>query len=744
MDIEADKIGLVVKENHGTIKQFIETTAHKSLPNSIPSPQSFVGREEYLKELREAYGKGSRSFVLSGTGGVGKTALALQFAKEIAGEYQAKVFVEMQGMSKTPLSARDAMFDIVRQFEREISAEISKAQLKQLFVQFVQNQSTLIVLDNAANLESVEILQQAAACFIITSREAFALTSGESLKISQMSPEDARQLLFATCRNEKRFEGRADELAELAGYLPMALKPLASILKEDELETVADLIERYRDKKELLKERVPDYENLTVEASFELSYEKLSDEMKERWRCLSVFPADFDEAAIAAVLKVSIGKAKSVQKQLRRFSLLELNTENRRYSMHDIIRVFISEKLSENDRLQALFRYSLHYGSILLLTNESKDGDISSRFTNTLKLIDMEWSNFIVGQEWAADNIKSSGQIAKLCCDYAIVHLFRFRLLPREYINWQLSGLDAANRINNKGLEGTFLQNIGNTYKILGDYQKSIDYHLQSLTVARNLNHRQGEGQCLGNLGSVYKSLGQYRKAIEYYEQSLVISREIHNYQNEALTIGNLGEAYRYLGDFHKAIIYQEQALKARLEIKDLAGEGASLSCLGNIYEDMGDSHRAINYHERSLVISKEIGDLVQESKDLGNLGSAYQSLGEYQKAIDLHKQSLTISHKISNREDECICLGNIGTAYGNLDMHNKAIDCFEQCLKISSEIGDKLSKGASLTNLGTTYKRLHENEKACHFWKEALAIFEAIESPNANVVRQLIETNGC
>ena len=87
-----------------------------------------------------------------------------------------------------------------------------------------------------------------------------------------MPPEDARKLLFEIA-DEQRFDGRADELAYLAGYLPMALKPLAAILAEDELETAADLIERYRDKKQLLNERVPDYDDLTIEASFELSYE---------------------------------------------------------------------------------------------------------------------------------------------------------------------------------------------------------------------------------------------------------------------------------------------------------------------------------------------------------------------------------------------------------------------------------------------------------------------------------------
>ncbi len=143
-----------------------------TLPNSIPSISNFVGREDYLAELREFYKNGARCFVLHGTGGVGKTAMALQFAGAIAGEYAAKVYVEMNGMSENPLSARGAMFDVVRQFEREIPADISDAQLKELFVQKAQNQPTLIVLDNAASFDKTSISKSENASTPIFARES--------------------------------------------------------------------------------------------------------------------------------------------------------------------------------------------------------------------------------------------------------------------------------------------------------------------------------------------------------------------------------------------------------------------------------------------------------------------------------------------------------------------------------------------------------------------------------------------
>lgn len=619
------------------------------LPNTIPSISSFVGREEYLAELRELHKNGGRCFVLNGIGGVGKTALALQFAGEIGGQYEAKVFVDMQGMGKNPLSARDAMFDIVvRQFGQEVPADIPAAQLKALFIQLAQSQPTLILLDNAEKKESVEALMQAGACFIVTSRQSFVLTGGKSRQIVKMTPEDARNLLFSIAR-EERFEGQANNLAYLAGYLPMALKPLAALLAEDELESAANLIEKYRNKQALLKERVPDYEDLTVEASFELSYEALPDEMKERWQRLSVFPADFDEPAIAAVLNISADEAKETQRLLRKFNLLEVNPETKRFNLHDLIRAFTDAKLSDGERFPTQFLHAAYYVEVLYSTNEIRANDRENGFLIALRLIDADWNNITTGQKWTAENTERHNAIAELCCHYSVNDLLPLRLHPRESIVWQTSSLKAAREINNKIFEGNLSQNLGVAYQDLGEYRKAIEYHEQALNIAREISHRQGEGQCLGNLGNAYHRLGEYRNAIEYYEQALAIAREIGNRFSESNNLSNMGSAYRYLGEYRKAIEYYEQSLVITGEIGDRQGEGNSLGNMGNAYHNLGEYRKAIEYDEQALNIAREIGDRFGEGRSLGNMGSAYDSLGEREKACDLWKEAVSILEAIES-----------------------------------------------------------------------------------------------
>lgn len=687
-DINAEKIGQVINNPKGKVEQHIHNYANQpTLPNSLRTTINFIGREEHLNKLRESYQKGSRCFVLHGTGGVGKTALALQFAEEIASEYAAKIRVDMNGMNESPLSARDAMFNVIREFERQISADIPDAQLKNLFAQFVQNQTTLIVLDNAASKESVEFLMDVRACFITTSREAFDLTGGESWKILQMLPEDARKLLFENGGGERRFEGRAEELAELAGYLPMALKTLASILKEDELETAADLIEQYRDKKELLKERVPDYNNLTIEASFELSYEVLSDEMKERWRRLSVFPADFDQTAITAILNISADKAKAIQKRLRRFSLLEVNTKTRRFNLHDLIRVFVDTKLSDDERFEVQLLHARYYSLIPQKAHEIKLKNTKDSYLNALSLIDSEWENIVAGQRWAASLVEQNEYAAMFCLDYSGTgrELIKLRLHLHENIKWLESGLIAARLLNSP---------------------TSLANHLTGLGIAHK------------DLGKFHKSNDEYRKAIQYYEQALPIHRSNLDWTNICKVLCNLGNIYLLIPNYLEAEKCCEESLKLGLRITDeyncKENECGTLSILGHISLGRERCDEAIGFFNAALAHSNE--NPLIGSKILGSLGDAYGNLGNY-------------NFRLRRKEE-------------SLNNYKKSGEYSEKALRIADELKDRRGINEFSEKLilaGSACMRLSDEETACHLWKQAITILQKYNLPKANEYQEMI-----
>jgi tetratricopeptide (TPR) repeat protein len=224
------------------------------------------------------------------------------------------------------------------------------------------------------------------------------------------------------------------------------------------------------------------------------------------------------------------------------------------------------------------------------------------------------------------------------------------------------------------------------------------------LAAARNLKRRDYEGAALNSIGIAWRLLGEMRKAIELHEQALVIAREIGNRRGEGQTLGNLGIAWANLGEMRAAI----------------------------------------EFFEQSLIVAREIGERRDENEALGDLGSAWRLLGETGKAIEFHEQSLTIVREIGDRRGEGNALSNLGNAWGDLGETYKAIELHEQALVIAREIGNRSGEGIALFNMSLSADNLGDRARAIAMAEEALKIFEAIESPHAEMVRsQLAEWRG-
>ncbi|HEX8266419.1 MAG TPA: tetratricopeptide repeat protein [Pyrinomonadaceae bacterium] len=671
----------------------------KSVPvllSNLPTVRDFVGRGDDLDALREFYENGKRVFLLHGVPGVGKTALAFEFAHKIKGEYATHIFVDMQGLNHPVLAAEAAMYEIVKQFEPNTPANITPNELQGLYTQFLSKHKTLLVLDNADDEQQIEPLNVVDdSCLLVTSRRRFALSGGMLCEVGKMLPSDAKKLLVSIC---ERIGKKAGGLAKRCGRLPLALRAVASALEKNRLISVESYIAKLQDRKERLRLADPTRKNLTVEAAFDLSYEMLDADLQLRWRQLAVFPADFAADGAAAIWETD--DATDTLNDLDGYSLLEVNEETGRFTLHDLARDYTTEKLTEEDFATLRLLHVRHYAEFLRFVQIERKYD----YQNALNLLDLEWNNIMVGQKWSAELAEIDKRTALLCFDYLgyVNEFIIMRLHPRDYIERQIVGLAIAQKLENRFGESLCLGNLGNAYLLLGDYRKVIEYHEQSLLIQREIGGRQGESASLGNLATAYSSLGDYRKAIEYNKQALEIDREFGNRLGEAQVLGNLGNAYCRLGDYGKAIDYQQQSLSLLQKIGNRKGQGVALGSLGIAYGRLGDYRKAIDYNEQYLQISQEIGDQQGQGLALGNLGSNYGRLGDYRKAIKYSEQSLLIQR----------------------------------------EIGDRQGEGISLGNLGSAYDSLGEMEKACGLWRESLAILESIESPNANIFRQLLAEN--
>ena len=590
--------------------------------------------------------------------------------------------------------------------------------LQALYNSVLAGKHVLILLDNAADGKQVEPLIPPKDCaLLITSRKKFSLPGmPEPFFLGALEPSDARDLLLRIC---PRVGGQAEKMAMLCGCLPLALRAAASLLAVKSDLNPSSYLEELRSERTRLKKIGKEGVELDVEASFNLSYTRLSAEMVSVFRQLSVFPSDFDAQAEEIVCEDESHRNLS---ELVPLSLVVF-LEDGRYRLHDLSRVFADSRLEADAREPVQQRHAKHYQELLWKANELflQGGDSLS---NGLIQFDTDWANMLKGQEWAKINAFKSREIAEICSNFAWTGaILNLRLHPLMNIEWLEAALVASRKIENQNAEGAHLGNLGNAYSDLGQPVKAIEYYEQALKIAREIGDRRSEGNGLGSLGLAYSHLGELRKAIEYYEQALKIAREIGDRLNEGNSLNNLGMAYSDLGETQKAIEYNEQALAISREIGDRQGEGNHLGNLGLAYTNLGEMRKAIKYDKQALKVARKIGDRRGEGCCLGNLGMAHSHLGEMRKAIKYCEQALKISRKIGDRLNEGNHLNNLGNAYLDLGEMRKAIEFHEQALKISREIGDRRGEGCCLGNLGNAYYYLGEMRKAIEYYEQALAI---------------------
>ena len=698
----------------------------------------FVGRDEHIETITACLRdqRGAAISAIGGQGGVGKTELAFYVAGRVRDLYpDGQVLVDLRGLEAKPTTPSEAMRDVLLRLAPDQQLPDNDQHLVGLYQGLPAERRVLILADNAKDSEQVaSLVPKPPSAMLITSRQSIPLPGVEVVDLDQLPGPEAETLLRGILGEDRASDDEIARLAELCGYLPLALRAAGERLAGARtLSTAAYLEKLERDRGDLR------YQGKEVMAVLAGSVEALGHdqaELVEKWRSLAVFPAPFDRPAAEAVAELDDEELAVLVSR----NLILFDENEDRFRLHDLFRDLAREGLTDASEYVAAKRHSRHFLGVETTAGarhiEDKEG-----FFAGLRVFDRERAHIEAGQAWAAAHAEADDDAALFAQSYPLraAFILGLRQHARDQIAWLEISAHAARKLGNRREEGAALGNLGLGYSALGETRKAIEYHEQDLAIARETGDRRGEGSALGNLGIAYGALGETRKAIEYYEQGLAIARETGDRRGEGSALGNLGNAYSELGETRKAIEYYEQDLAIARETGDRRGEGSALGNLGNAYSELGETRKAIESYEQVLDIARETGDRRGEGNALGNLGVAYRALGETRKAIESYEQHLAIARETGDRRGEGNALGNLGLGYSALGETRKAIEYYEQQLGITGETGDRRGEGNALHNRAEALAKLGRREDAIVDARAALAICEEIEDPTIDQTRQLL-----
>jgi transcriptional regulator with XRE-family HTH domain len=317
--------------------------ATRALPRDIAS---FTGREPEIESILAAVtGTGAGGVVdicaVGGMAGVGKTALAVHAAHRLADSFpDGQVFLPLHGHTpgQQPVDPADALASLLQ--ASGIPAQGIPDGLEPralLWRDRLAGRRMLLMLDNAASSGQVApLLPGDGECLVlVTSRRHLGDLPGAvtPVLLDVLTPEQAADMFTRLAPRAAGSPGEVAEVAELAGFLPLAISLLARLFARHRSWTLADLAAETRAR---LLTLTAEHENIA--AAFEMSYRHL-DPARQRFFCLlGLHPgASFEPYAAAALAGTGLDEAAGLLDGLHGEGLLT-ETGHRRYGMHDLLR----------------------------------------------------------------------------------------------------------------------------------------------------------------------------------------------------------------------------------------------------------------------------------------------------------------------------------------------------------------------------------------------------------------------
>ncbi len=535
------------------------TPAGITVPRQLPTPvPHFAGRSGELALLDRALpaaasngaaaAAGVTICAISGTAGVGKTALALHWAHRVASRFpDGQLYANLRGFDPGGGPADPA--DVLRGFLDALGVPPERRPadadgLAALCRSVLAGRRMLVLLDNAADGAQVRpLLPASPACLVIvTSRDDLAALAAREgarlLRLDVLSAPEASELLIARLGPERAAAepSAVPELATLCARLPLALSVVvarAAAAPNLPLPALAAELTELAGRLDALDAGDPAANVRTV---LSLSYRHLPEPAARMFRLLGLHPGpDISAAAAASLTGAAPAAARAALRGLTRASLLTEVTPGR-YAFHDLLRVYAAEQYNAADGIEAATRRLLdHY---LHTAHRAQQLLYPGR-----ELIGLDPPAAGVSPE--AFSGKASALAWLEAEDQVLLKVTE--LAARAGFDVHASRLPVV---------------LYTFHHVCGPWlTRARACCLQAIELCQAIGYSPGEAGTWDTLGVVLHRLGRPDEAVPCFLRAASLSREMGVRYDLAMTLAHLGETYHAVGDSRGARAAWDEAL---------------------------------------------------------------------------------------------------------------------------------------------------------------------------------------
>jgi tetratricopeptide (TPR) repeat protein/transcriptional regulator with XRE-family HTH domain len=739
-----------------------ERVVPRQLPAAVPA---FVGRRDQLAALSKALAQPGGTAVITaigGTAGVGKTALALQWAHQSAAEFpDGQLFVNLRGFdpSGTPVAPGDAVRGLLDALgvPADRLPQSVEAQLG-LYRSLLTGKRMLVVLDNARDAAQVRpLLPGSPACrVIVTSRNLLtglaALEAAHPVILDVLTGTEASQLLQRRL-GATRVAAEADAAAQIiesCARLPLALCVIAARAAMRPDLSLAQVAVGLAECSSLDAFAAGGDPAADVRAALSWSCRQLDSAAARAFGLVGLHPGpEFDRYAVAALTGTTAGHAGQVLDTLARACMIQPCGPDR-YGMHDLLRGYARELAagSEEERaaLTRLFDYYLHTASAAVDTvfpaDQYRRPAIPPPDTPVPAVtseaaarawLDTHRPSLVAAAPHMAEN-GWAGHAVRLS---AI--LFRYLAFGAHYPEATIvhgSACRAAHSISDRAAEALALNYLSHADFRLGRYQQAISQLKRSLAAYQEAGDPVGRANVLSNLGYVEFHEGRCQQGVRHLEQALTVLRKADDPVGKACVLTNFGFTALRQGRYQQATDYLNEALALNREVGDMYGVAWTLTNLGEADLLQGRYRQAASHLREALALCRQIGGRNNEPDVLALLGIADLRQGSYQQAASHLNQALTLCQQTNDMSALAAALNGLGEVLSATARTADARTQHAAALKAASQAGEKYEQARAHAGLARAYQANGDTGKARHHNREALTRYTELGAPEAGQIK--------
>ncbi|KAE8390738.1 hypothetical protein BDV23DRAFT_183253 [Aspergillus alliaceus] len=754
--------------------------------SAVPAIEEFIGREDDLNRLWDYLQPRSpptrKVAVLHGLGGIGKTQLAIHFARKHKVDFSAIFWLSGKDRSALVSSLSSCLSRIQGQpadlkATNEEEAEQRANQVLQ-WLAMPGNTRWLIIFDN---IDHYSPLQGHGDCgydiyeffpkadhgsIIITSRLQGLTELGKSFPVQKLMHKDAIQLLLQSstfsAEDIARTGAEQDiiDLASLLDGLSLAIVIAGAFMRQTGT-NFKEYTELYRTSWFNLQSQsgpTRHYQQGNMIQTWMITYQEIQKRDPIAAKLL-LFLAFFDNQDIwyelihsgmdysdpPAWFKTAVSTKLVFKTKLRvliKFSLVETGQQEGSYTLHPVVQDWCTHIAASKDLTNQL------HGLALISVGFMVPSSSNRRYAEFQQRL-LPHANYLTGRErahWPNDMI----DIWDALHGMGNLYSDQGKLKEAEEMYQQaLAGKEKAlgpdhtstlGTVNNLGLlysdQGKLKEAEGMYQRALASYKKALDPdHISTLDT-------------VNNLGNLYNNQGKLKEAENMYQQALAGKEKTlgPDHISTLDTVNNLGNLYNNQGKLKEAEKIYQRALAGYIKALALGPDHTStlstVNNLGNLYYNQGKLKEAEEMYQQALAgYKKALGpDHISTLDIINNLGNLYKHQGKLKEAEDMYQQALagkekalgpdhisTLGYKKALDPDHTSTLStvsNLGLLYSDQGKLKVAEKMYQQALAgYKKALGpDHISTLDIINNLGNLYKHQGKLKKAEKIYQQALA----------------------